>query len=148
MPLSAVNAHELVQRTWQSYLQSTHLEISVHFSTCDDSRVLVRRAGIEALVGLVPVKDAARERADEAYASLCTRLGLKSTEHQGEIASDTFLLQDFGGCYALPCGRQLDENTAALDALILIHLDDATRPYKALLRVEGQPRIYFRAHVS
>ena len=87
-----------------------------------DTGVLLGR--VVALVRVLePVQDAADERRDEEGTRLGSGDGLHQREHQGQVAVDLVLvLQDVRGLDTLPGGSDLDEDTVAGDAPILVQL--------------------------
>lgn len=75
--------------------------------------------------GLVPVEDATDKGRDEEDAGLGAGNGLDLGEKEGQVAVDLVLgLEDVGGLDALVGRGNLDEDTALVDAEILVELRD------------------------
>ncbi len=62
-------------------------------------------------------------------------------EEQSEVAVDSLALEDFGGLDALPGGGDLDEDTLAADAGLVVLRDDLARLRDGLVGVVGEARI-------
>ena len=87
---------------------------------------------------LVPVEDAADEGRDERDLGLGAGDGLMQAEEQGEVAVDSLALEDLGGADSLPCGGDLDEDSLAADAGLVVLRDDLARLGDGLAGVVGE----------
>jgi hypothetical protein len=154
--LDLANLHARQPRTLRPGARETHVAetgahddrlVAVLLVVVEDllhalhARVLLARVVAVRLGLLVPVEDAADERADERHAGLGARDGLAEAEEEREVAVDALLLELARGLDTLPGARDLDQDALLLDTLRLVERDELLRLRLRLLLVEGQARV-------
>ena len=88
--------------------------------------------------GLVVVVDAPDEGRDKADATLGAGDGLWHGEHKRQVAVDLLLLKDLGGADALPGRGDLDKDSLAVGAGLLVEADEVAGLFKGSLGVKGE----------
>jgi len=89
----------------------------------------------------VPVHDTAHEGAYERRPRVRARGRLDEGEDEGEVARYALGLQDPASLDALPCGRNLDEDTRLGDAELLVDGDQGPGLGNRGVGVEGEAGI-------
>mmetsp|Transcript_26344 Transcript_26344/g.67050 ORF Transcript_26344/g.67050 Transcript_26344/m.67050 type:complete len:337 (+) Transcript_26344:509-1519(+) len=101
---------------------------------------------VAAVLGLVPVQDAAHKRGDERGARVSARGRLCKREEQRHVAVDALLLQLAARLDALPGGRNLNVDALWVHPLLAVQLHQAQRLVVRGARVIGQVRVNLGRH--
>jgi hypothetical protein len=96
----------------------------------------------------VPVHDATHKWRNESGTRFGTSNRLGDRKDERQIASNTFLFQDFSGLDTLPSGGNLDENAGLVDTNFFVEVNDLTSFGECCFGIKGETSIDLGRNVS
>src|SRR6266702_1134542 len=124
------------------------LVVIVDASDGPNAGILVRGNLLAPSLLLIPVVDTADKRRNQGDSSLGTRDCLREAEKKRQIAVDAFLLQKLGRTNALPGAGDLDQDSFARHALLLIQRNQLAALVDCRLGIEAQAGSDLRRHAA